>query len=206
MKFEDVKFGMKVVPHTKTIGDCFLHEIFSKNDKYLVVCGFGRATQIQLINPTTHKTDFFYADNFYLYGEEPKLNYIEQVAKMLGVNIGEEFNIIHDGESMSPYSPHKFKNDKLIDKDGGTCNDILGYLIAGECKVQKIIPYAKPIKCSGGEQFNYVRIDGVVQEETFDGGTFSYAMCALNNMFPIDAIIPQPQIDEMVKKLRGDED
>lgn len=204
MKFEDVKVGMKVVPHTKTIGDCFLHEIFSKNDKYLVVCGFGHAAQIQLINPTTHKTDFFYADNLWLYEEEPKLNYIEQVAKMLGVEVGEKFNIKYRADILND-SPCYFTDSGLFRHDDMRLYCYLEHLIDGSYKLEKIIPYAKPIKCSDGEQFNYVRIDGEIQKETFNGGTFDYAMCALGNMFPVDAVIPQTQIDEMVKKLKGDE-
>lgn len=60
------------------------------------------------------------------------MSYIEQVAKMLGVEIGEEFEI--EGDDFNPYS---LENDGLYDKDKDLSHYILVDLIIGELKIKK---------------------------------------------------------------------
>lgn len=60
---------------------------------------------------------------------------MEKIAEMLGVKIGEEFNI----ESYN-YNPCKITESELIDCEGDYAGDILLDLLMGRAKIQKIEP------------------------------------------------------------------
>ena len=66
------------------------------------------------------------------------MNYIKEVAKLLGCEVGEEFNIMHNTGLYSTYSPFKFTETSLVDKDGNNVNEVIFPLITGEYKIEKI--------------------------------------------------------------------
>ena len=66
------------------------------------------------------------------------MNYIKEVAKLLGYEIGEEFNIIYDNGEYPPYNPFKFTETSLVDKDGYNSNDVLILLLTGNYTAEKI--------------------------------------------------------------------
>lgn len=61
------------------------------------------------------------------------MNRMEQVAQLLGVDIGEEFNI--RGDACNPYC---IKNEGLFDKEGTLDHENLTYLINGSLEIEKI--------------------------------------------------------------------
>lgn len=72
-----------------------------------------------------------------LVEENPVKERMAQVAKMLGVEIGEEFNIIEDGEQLY-YCPYKFTEKGLVGKYNNIWDKRLSELIRGICKVEKL--------------------------------------------------------------------
>lgn len=66
---------------------------------------------------------------------------IKIVMEHLGVEEGEEFNIIWDGNdsgSLAVYNPFMFKNGNLLSKYKNSRTDFLGRLITGESKIEKL--------------------------------------------------------------------
>ena len=66
------------------------------------------------------------------------MNKIKEVAKLLGCEVGEEFNIIYNTGKYSVRNPFKFSETDLLDKFGGVFADYIGWLITGEYKIEKI--------------------------------------------------------------------
>ena len=63
---------------------------------------------------------------------------MEKVAEMLGVEIGEEFNV----ETLH-CNPYKFTDEGLTDYNGDIESMVLGYLLHGKLKIEKIEPEQK---------------------------------------------------------------
>lgn len=89
---------------------------------------------------------------------EVKKNYWAEVAKVLGVELEEEINIICDNGEKSTYSPYMFTEEGLKDKDGDIALMTLKALASGGYVVDKL-----PWKPKEGEQYWYVVIgsDGI---------------------------------------------
>ena len=66
------------------------------------------------------------------------MNKIKEVAKLLGCEVGEEFNIIYNTGKYSVRNPFTFSETDLLDKFGGVFADYIGWLITGEYKIEKI--------------------------------------------------------------------
>ena len=65
------------------------------------------------------------------------MNYIKDVVeKVLPVGIGEEFNVIVDG-NYSRHNPFKFTETDLVDTFGDVFNKYIGRIITGEYKIEK---------------------------------------------------------------------
>lgn len=199
MELEDIEIGMKVVPFQKTPGPTPLKWAFTPSDKYMVVVKIRQDGLIELRDYDSSITFNFDKDDFYPYVECN--GHINQVANMLGVKVGEEFNIDKYGSS----NPFHFTKECLVSSSGCIGNIALAGLILGTMKIERITPYAKPIKCVGGEEYKFISISGKVFEEVFeDISTYDHMARSIGNMFPVNAIIPQAQIDDMVKKLKGE--
>ena len=86
------------------------------------------------------------------------MNYMSEVAKMLGVELGEKFKI-HGNEFDSNYTYYLTNNGIVIDKDGYACasNDVLCDLIRGKYTIKR-----KPWKPNDNDDFWYVDVDGYV--------------------------------------------
>ena len=76
------------------------------------------------------------------------MNYIKEVAKLLGYEVGEEFNVIYNTGVYATHNPFKFIDTDLIDKDGDNNNDVLIYLLTGHYTTEKI-----PFVPKMGEKF-----------------------------------------------------
>ena len=70
-------------------------------------------------------------------------NHMSEVAKMLGVEIGEKFRIIHVGsnKSISEYDYYFTNKDIEIDKEGRACSGeyLLTHLVYGDFSDIKVI-------------------------------------------------------------------
>ena len=91
------------------------------------------------------------------------MNYIKQVAKMLGVEVGEKFNIVDRHGNLIKWSPYKLTKDGLVDRDGNYTFAIFGHIISGNCTIQKL-----PWKPKVGERFYYVEVGGNIITDKFD--------------------------------------
>ena len=66
------------------------------------------------------------------------MNKMKEVAKVLGYEVGEEFNIIYNTGSYSMYNPFKFTETDLVNNNGDILNGYITTLITGEYKIEKI--------------------------------------------------------------------
>lgn len=91
------------------------------------------------------------------------MNYIEQFADMLGVEVGEEFNLIDIHGNLIKWSPYKLTKDGLVDRDGNYTFALFGHILSGNCTIQKL-----PWKPKVGERFYYVEVGGSIITDKFD--------------------------------------
>ena len=66
------------------------------------------------------------------------MNKMKEVAKALGYEVGEEFNLIFTDGKYSRYNPFKFTETDLVDTFGGVFTNYIGRIITGEYKIEKI--------------------------------------------------------------------
>ncbi len=66
------------------------------------------------------------------------MNKMKEVAKALGYEVGEEFNIIFTAGKYSRHNPFKFTETDLVDTFGGVFTNYIGRIITGEYKIEKI--------------------------------------------------------------------
>lgn len=90
------------------------------------------------------------------------MNYISKVAEMLGVEIGEKFNIILANGNMSSYNPYEFKEDGLFDKEGDNSLSETGNLLIGKHSIERI-----PFKPKDNERYYYVDVDECIEYDYF---------------------------------------
>lgn len=83
------------------------------------------------------------------------MNYIKEVAKLLGYEIGEEFNVIYNTGEYSKYNPFKFTETSLVDKDGDDSDIVLLNLIMDSCTIKKI-PFVPKV---GEDYWSYYNDD-----------------------------------------------
>lgn len=79
------------------------------------------------------------------------MNYMEQVANMLGVELGEEFQI--EGYNVKC----QFTKSELLQIDDFLCKDLLEKILSGYITIKKI-----PWKPKQGEWYFYINVDNSV--------------------------------------------
>ena len=123
-------------------------------------------------------------------------NYMPEVAKMLGLEIGEEFDILYDDGSAFVNSPFKFTNETILDSDG----DELAYwrlfcLLTGKYTLQK-----RPRRPTEGEPHWLVLPDGGVGLGVFyKNNARSLSLLNMGNCFPT-AEVAETAVPEMLAK------
>ena len=80
------------------------------------------------------------------------MNKMKEVAKALGYEVGEEFNLIFTAGKYSRYNPFKFTETDLVDTFGGVFTNYIGRIITGEYKIEKI-PFVPKV---GDEYWTYI--------------------------------------------------
>jgi len=101
------------------------------------------------------------------------MNKMNEVAKMLGVELGEKFNI--EGYAFNPCTITK---TNLIDADGSIRDDMLVKLIAGFNTVKKL-----PFKPEFGETYWVCEVDDVADSYCWEGDMIDLRNYKLGNVF-----------------------
>ena len=132
-----------------------------------------------------------------------KLNYMNSIAQAYRLSLGDKFNVIYVGSDVK-FGPYFLCEDGMYDTTGKEYPITLMSIVSGECFVEKIPSFAKPIKCKDGDKFRYVSNNGNIVYRYFSGRTFDCYLLQNGNMFEPDTEICQNQIDNIVKQMKGE--
>ncbi|MCB6570007.1 hypothetical protein LI142_10900 [Eubacterium limosum] len=120
-------------------------------------------------------------------------NYIPEVARMLGVEIGEEFDILDENGDARGWNSHKFTKEMMVNCMGGEARGwLVYYLLTGEYTLQK-----RPWRPKEGEGYYYIRsTDGFLSRSTFHNvDADDLALLNMGNCFPskdaAEAAVPE---------------
>lgn len=109
-------------------------------------------------------------------------NYMPEVAKMLGVEIGEEFDVFNNEMEMLVHGPYKIIDNAIVDYVGCKTKNLLYGLLTGEYTLQK-----RPWRPKDGEEYWAVLTNGDVGWRCFrKGNANSLAFLYMGNCFPTE--------------------
>ena len=123
-------------------------------------------------------------------------NYMPEVAKMLGLEINEEFDLIYETGQKSDWGPYKITSDGLVDESGSwTLNEtaILN-LLKGNYSLQK-----RPWRPKKGELFWTINGKGNVEKYHFLNDMCDLALLNMGNCFPTKKAA-KAAVPEMLEK------
>lgn len=123
-------------------------------------------------------------------------NYIPEVAKILGVETGEEFEIITNEMKMLTHGPYKITDNAIIDCVGCKTKSLLYGLLTGEYTIQK-----HPWKPKQGNLYWFIKTDGTVCLDRFVVDSQHLSMLNMGNCFS-EASEAEAHIEEMVEKYK----
>lgn len=108
-------------------------------------------------------------------------NYMPEVAKMLGLEIGEEFDILYKDGTATEIGPFKFTNETILDCDGDELQCWrLCCLLTGDYTIQK-----RPWRPKVGGAFFYVLTNGEIQKYVFEiDNIHTLMLFSFGNCFP----------------------
>lgn len=89
-------------------------------------------------------------------------NYMPEVAQMLGVEIGEKFDILDEEGKKVEYGPYKITDNAVVDCDRDDIPDLLYGLLTGEYTLKK-----RPWRPKDDNEYWFVELDGNVQYTYF---------------------------------------
>ena len=133
-------------------------------------------------------------------------NYMPEVARMLGVEIGEEFDILDENGDARGWNSHKFTKEMMVNCVGGEARGwLVYYLLTGEYTIQK-----RPWRPKEGEGYYYIRsTDGFLSRSTFHNvDADDLALLNMGNCFPTkeaaEAAVPEmlEKFEEIKKGVR----
>lgn len=124
------------------------------------------------------------------------MNYIPEVAKILGVKVGEEFDILVNETEMLVHGPYKFTDNALVDYVGCKTKDLLYRLLTGEYTLQKC-----SWKPKQGNLCWFIKTDGTVCLDRFRVDSQHLSMLSMGNCFG-EASEAEAHIEEMVEKYK----
>lgn len=105
-------------------------------------------------------------------------NYMQEVANMLGVELGEKFNIILLHGIEAKFNPYKFTLEGLFDRDNGYQGDYVTPLLRGIYTIEKT-----PFRPKEYEQYYYVGETGVICAIIWRSTSFDYYRFNARNCF-----------------------
>lgn len=126
-------------------------------------------------------------------------NYMPEVAKMLGVEIGEEFDILDGNGDAMGWNPHKFTKEMMVNRVGDEAIGwLVYYLLVGEYTLQK-----RPWRPKEGEGYYYIRsTDGFLSMSTFlSVDSTNLSLLNMGNCFPTEEAA-EATVPEMMEKFK----
>lgn len=129
------------------------------------------------------------------------MNKMEKVANMLGVELGEEFDLIYKNGMADKYNPYKIGKNGLFDCEGSYASIALHRLVTGEWTIKKA-----PWKPQDEEYYYY--IDFTCENSTIECAMFDNRRyvdkCNIkqNNYFTTEALA-QKALDK-IKQVLGE--
>lgn len=109
-------------------------------------------------------------------------NYMPEVARMLGVEIGEEFDIFNNEMEELVHGPYKIIDNAIVDYVGCKTKNLLYGLLTGEYTLQK-----RPWRPKDEEEYWAVLTNGDVGWRYFrKGNANSLAFLYMGNCFPTE--------------------
>lgn len=124
-------------------------------------------------------------------------NYMPEVAQMLGVEVGEPFDILPESGEVRDYSPYKFTNETMVDCVGDEASNwMLFGLLRGNYTIQK-----RPWRPKEGEGYYYIRsTDGFLSRSTFHNvDADDLPLLNMGNCFP-SKDVAEAAVPEMLAK------
>lgn len=125
-------------------------------------------------------------------------NYMPEVAKMLGLEIGEEFDILYKDGTAMELGPFKFTNETILDCDGDELQCWrLCCLLTGDYTIQK-----RPWRPKYDDEYWIVFTNGNVGWQYFrKGHTGHLANLNMGNCFPSEEAA-KVAVPEMLAKFK----
>lgn len=127
-------------------------------------------------------------------------NYMPEVARMLGVEIGEEFDILVNEAEMLVHGPYKIIDNAIVDYVGCKTKNLLYGLLTGEYTLQK-----RPWRPKVGDAFFYVLTNGEIQKYVFEiDNIHTLMLFSFDNCFPTNAAAEAaaPEMLEKFEKIK----
>lgn len=123
-------------------------------------------------------------------------NYMPEVAKMLGVEIGEEFDILVNETEMLVHGPYKIIDNEIVDYVGCKTKNLLYGLLTGEYTLQK-----RPWRPKEGGWFYHIYGNGGgVTAKIFNfNNVYDLALLNMGNCFPTKKAA-KAAVPEMLEK------
>lgn len=123
-------------------------------------------------------------------------NYLPEIARMLGVEIGEEFEILLETGGALDVDPYKFTSKTILDRNG---EEIDGFLVIdllnGIGTIQK-----SPWRPKEGDTFFYVLTNGEIQKYVFEiDNIHTLMLFSFGNCFPTKAAAEAAAPEMMAK-------
>lgn len=154
---------------------------FGENlDKTVYYFNYGRFGAVHFVDDGYKILEF---DDFDWSGweEEKKVNYTKQFAEMLGVEVGEKFNVLYSNGNVTKYSPYKIDEGRgIIDKDDDPVSEnVYVWILTGEYTIQKL-----PWKPEYREEVWHISAKGSIFHDCFDKNScVDLALYAIGNCF-----------------------
>lgn len=122
-------------------------------------------------------------------------NCMPEVAKMLGLEIGEEFNVFDEDGKKFAYGPYKITDNAIIDYDGDENSNLFYRLLTGKYTLQKRLWRPKY-----GNEYWIISTDGSVFCSDFcKDNENDLAFLNMGNCFPTEEAA-KAAVPEMLEK------
>lgn len=112
------------------------------------------------------------------------MNYMPEVAKMLGVELGERFNLdLQDELDKKYYGDNEYylcEDGVKLDKEGYACtsSDLMWFLICGKYAIKR-----KPCKPKINDVYYFIDEDGFIFDDSWDDSYMDIVLYKLGNCY-----------------------
>lgn len=122
------------------------------------------------------------------------MNYMPEVLKMLGLEVGEKFNI--KGFNLNPYQFDEEYN--LIDMEFYEKNRLVQDLLIGRIKIEKL-----PWKPKYGEKYYFIGFDGLIDSWNWTGVMIDHYCYNAMNIFRTSEEITDEIKQRILQEMKG---